>query len=123
MIAVAPLLTLDTAGNVRNAAAAIGKTLREKQNEAAQVYDLETVVTGMQKKRRGFKVESKAQAQEIICLKHDNAVYLEALRDLMAFFDKVQGKCPKGSSGNWVVAEVKRIEAIRFLVIDGQRLP
>jgi hypothetical protein len=38
------------------------------------------------------------------------AVYLEALRDLMGFFDKVQG-----SSGNWTVAEVKRIEAIRLL--------
>jgi hypothetical protein len=50
------------------------------------------------------KAQAQAQAQEITCLG-------SALRDLMSFFDKLQG-----SSGSWTVAEVKRIAAIRRLV-------
>jgi hypothetical protein len=40
----------------------------------------------------------------------DNIVLRAALRDLMGFFDKVSA-----SSGQWTVAEVKRIEEIRLL--------
>jgi hypothetical protein len=38
-------------------------------------------------------------------------MFLKAMRDLMAFFEKLEG-----SSGSWTVAEVKRIAAIRRLV-------
>jgi hypothetical protein len=63
------------------------------------------------------KAQAQAQAAQITSLQasvwaaaHDNAIYVEALRDLMGFFDKVSG-----SSGSWCVAEVKRIEQIRLL--------
>jgi signal transduction histidine kinase len=63
------------------------------------------------------KAQAQAQAEEIRRLTvsvsaaaHDNAVYVDALRDLIGFFDKVAG-----SSGSWCVAEVKRIEEIRLL--------
>jgi hypothetical protein len=58
------------------------------------------------------KEQAQAQAQEITCLKYDKAIYLVALHDLMAFFDKLQR-----SSGSWTVPEVKRIEEIRLLSI------
>jgi hypothetical protein len=63
------------------------------------------------------KAQAQAQAAQITSLQasvsaaaHDNAIYVEALRDLMGFFNKVAG-----SSGSWCVAEVKRIEQIRLL--------
>jgi hypothetical protein len=48
--------------------------------------------------------------KSIAAAAHDNAIYVEALRDLMKFFDKVAG-----SSGSWGVDEVKRLEEIRLL--------
>jgi hypothetical protein len=63
------------------------------------------------------QAQAQAQAAQITSLQasvsaaaHDNAIYVEALRDLIGFFDKVAG-----SSGSWCVAEVKRIEEIRLL--------
>jgi hypothetical protein len=78
------------------------------------------------KKRKAFKtspsiriprvaIESKVQEMErlkrsIAAAAHDNAIYVEALRDLIKFFDKAVG-----SSGSWGVDEVKRLEEIRLL--------
>ena len=63
------------------------------------------------------KEQAQAQAGQIARLTasvsaaaHDNAIYVDALRDLIGFFDKVSG-----SSGSWVISEVKRIEEIRLL--------
>jgi hypothetical protein len=44
---------------------------------------------------------------------HDNAVYVEALRDLIGFYDKIRGKA--GDGVGWTVAQVKRLEEIRLL--------
>jgi hypothetical protein len=76
------------------------------------------------------QAQAQAQAQEIICLKkafdaanstmekaidayaRRHKLHFDALRDLIMFFDKVNG-----CSGQWTVAEVKRIEEIRLLSI------
>lgn len=44
---------------------------------------------------------------------HDNAIYVEALRDLIGFYDKIRGRA--GDGVGWTVAEVKRLEEIRLL--------
>jgi hypothetical protein len=58
-------------------------------------------------------MQVEALEKSVAAAAHDNAVYVEALRDLISFFDKVSGHT--GSGGNWTVAEVKRIEEIRLL--------
>jgi len=67
------------------------------------------------------KAQAQAQAQAVVIKSLERAIatgveemalFMKALRDLMGFFDKVNG-----CSGQWTVAEVKRIEEIRLLSI------
>jgi hypothetical protein len=78
-----------TSPSVRIPRAAVERLQESKAPAAAQITSLQASVSAAA---------------------HDNAIYVEALRDLMGFFDKVAG-----SSGSWCVAEVKRIEQIRLL--------
>jgi hypothetical protein len=77
-------------------------------------------VEKLQESKAQAQAQAQAQAGEITRLKasvsaaaHDNAIYVEALRDLVRFYDKVCGKA--GDGVGWTVAEVKRIEEIRLL--------
>jgi len=74
-------------------------------------------VEKLQHSKAQAQAQAQAQAEQIARLTasvsaaaHDNAIYVDALRDLIGFFDKVSG-----SSGSWVISEVKRIEEIRLL--------
>jgi len=103
-----------SASERRSRAAARGAAIVTKKRKALKTLPsirlprvaVETLQRELKEWRRGY---TRVQVS-LTAAAHDNAIYVEALRDLMKFFDKVAG-----SSGSWGVDEVKRLEEIRLL--------
>jgi hypothetical protein len=95
-----------TSPSIRIPRAAVEKLQESKAQAQAQAKK----ITRLEARIAELETADAALCKSIGAAAHDLAIYLEALRDLMGFFDKV-----KNCSGSWVVAEVKRIEEIRLL--------
>jgi hypothetical protein len=97
-----------TSPSIRIPRAAVEKLQESKAQAQAQAQAKK--ITRLEARIAELETADAALCKSIGAAAHDLAIYLEALRDLMGFFDKV-----KNCSGSWVVAEVKRIEEIRLL--------
>jgi hypothetical protein len=103
-----------TSPEIRIPRAAVAKLQESKAQAQAQAQAQAKQIIRLQASLVSADKHALNQIQylkaSVAAAANDNALYVEALRDLIGFFDKVAG-----SSGSWCVAEVKRIEEIRLL--------
>jgi hypothetical protein len=102
-----------TSPSVRIPRAAVERLQKSKAQAQAQAKQILRLRASLSSADKHALDQIQRLKASVAAAAHDNAIYVEALRDLLSFFDKVSGHT--GSGGNWTVAEVKRIEEIRLL--------